>query len=52
MTLLDADETGLVPTELVANTLKVYAVPPVRPVTVIGLVDPPFVIFPGLDVTV
>ena len=37
MTLLDAAEKVLVPTELMAATLKVYETPLVKPVTVRGL---------------
>jgi hypothetical protein len=33
-------------------TVKVYPVPPVSPVTAIGLLEPVAVIDPGLDVTV
>jgi hypothetical protein len=40
------------PTPFVALTVKVYEVPLVRPVTVIGLADPDCVIPPGLLVTV
>ena len=40
------------PTALVAVTVKVYAVPLVRPVTVIGLVVPVPVTPPGELVTV
>ena len=52
VTLLDAPEAALVPTPLVAVTVKVYAVPLVSPVTVIGLDAPVPVNPPGLDVTV
>jgi hypothetical protein len=48
----DAVEAVPVPTELVATTLKVYAVPLVRPVTVIGEEVPVAVIPPGEEVTV
>jgi hypothetical protein len=41
-----------VPFEFVAVTVNVYAVPSVRPVTVIGLDEPVAVILPGSDVTV
>jgi hypothetical protein len=41
-----------VPEALVAVTVKVYAVPVVSPVTVIGEDDPVAVIPPGLEVTV
>jgi hypothetical protein len=37
---------------LVAVTVKVYAVPLARPVTVMGLALPVFVTPPGLEVTV
>ena len=40
------------PTPLVAVTVNVYAVPLVRPVTVMGLAGPVEVILPGLEVTV
>jgi hypothetical protein len=49
--LLDP-EAGLVPLALVAVTEQVYAVPLVRPVTVIGLEAPVVVRPPGLQVTV
>jgi hypothetical protein len=39
VTELDADDAGPVPTELVADTVNVYAVPFVSPVTVAGLPD-------------
>ena len=52
VTLFEAAEAGPVPTELVAVTLKVYAVPLVRPVTVIGLAVPVLVMAPGEEVTV
>jgi hypothetical protein len=48
----DAVEAVPVPTELVATTVKVYAVPLVRPVTVIGEEVPVAVIPPGEEVTV
>jgi hypothetical protein len=51
VTLLDAADATLDPTEFLAVTVKVYAVPLVRPVTVIGLVVP-VANFPSLDVTV
>jgi hypothetical protein len=50
--LFDALEAEPVPAELVAVTLKLYAVPFVRPVTVKGDATPPAVRPPGLDVTV
>ena len=40
------------PFELVAVTVKVYAVPLVKPVTNIGDEDPDAVMFPGDEVTV
>ena len=48
----DALEAVLVPTELVAVTVKVYAVPFVSPVTVIGDDVPVAVMPPGEEVTV
>ena len=48
----DAVEAVPVPTELVATTVKVYAVPLVRPVTVIGEEVPVAVMPPGEEVTV
>jgi len=52
VTAFDAAEAALVPTELVAVTLKVYEVPFVRPDTTIGLEVPVPVIPPGVEVTV
>ncbi len=52
VTLLEAVEALEVPTELVAVTVKVYAVPFVSPVTVNGEVTPLTEMFPGLEVTV
>ena len=52
VTLLDAADAAPVPIAFVALTVKVYAVPFVRPVTVIGLAAPVAVIVPGLEVTV
>jgi hypothetical protein len=52
VTEFDAADAGPVPMELVAVTVKVYAVPFVRPVTVIGEDDPVAVIPPGDEVTV
>ncbi len=52
VTLADAVDAELVPALLVAVTVKVYAVPLVRPLTVIGLAAPVPVRPPGLDVTV
>ena len=37
VTALDGDDAGPVPTELVADTVNVYAVPLVRPLTVAGV---------------
>ena len=48
----DAVEAVPVPTELVATTVKVYAVPLVRPATVIGEEVPVAVMPPGEEVTV
>jgi len=48
----DALEAVPVPTELVATTVKVYAVPLVSPVTVIGDEEPVAVRLPGEEVTV
>ena len=48
----DAPEALLVPALLVAVTVKVYAVPLVRPVTTIGLDEPEAVNPPELEVTV
>lgn len=52
MTLFEASLSGPVPAPLVAFTLKVYAVPLVRPVTVSGEEAPVFVMHPGVDVAV
>jgi hypothetical protein len=52
VTAFDAAEAGLFPVALVATTVKVYAVPLVSPGTLIGLVVPGAVMFPGLEVTV
>jgi hypothetical protein len=52
VTELEAEEATLVPAVLVAVTVKVYAVPLVNPLTVIGEELPDAVIPPGLDVTV
>ena len=48
----DAPEALPAPALLVAVTVNVYAVPFVKPVTMIGLVAPLAVNPPGLDVTV
>ena len=50
--LFDALDALLVPTAFVARTVKVYGVPLVSPLTVIGLLAPVPVIPPGLEVTV
>jgi hypothetical protein len=50
--LLLAELAALVPMAFVAVTVNVYAVPVVRPETVIGEEAPVPVILPGLDVTV
>jgi hypothetical protein len=42
----------LLPVAFVAITVKVYAVPLVSPVTIIGLAVPVLVILPGVEVTV
>jgi hypothetical protein len=52
VTLFEAAEAGLDPMALVAFTVNVYAVPLVRPVTVIGLVVPVAVNPPVEEVTV
>ena len=52
VTLFDAADAVPVPIAFVAVTVKVYAVPLVRPVTLIGDAAPPAVIPPGLEVTV
>jgi hypothetical protein len=52
VTELDGAEATPVPWEFVAATVKVYAVPFVRPFTVIGLAEPFLVTPPGLEVTV
>jgi hypothetical protein len=52
VTLLLAALAGPVPVALVAVTVKVYAVPVVNPVTVIGEDAPVAVIPPGLEVAV
>ena len=50
--LFEATEAALVPIALVAVTVKVYAVPLVSPVTVIGLAAALAVFPSGSDVTV
>ena len=52
VTEFDADDAVLVPELLVAVTVNVYAVPLVRPVTVMGDEEPLAVMPPGDDVTV
>ena len=52
VTLFEATDEAPCPALLVANTLKVYAVPLVSPVTVIGEAVPVAVRLPGLAVTV
>ena len=52
VTEFEAELAGLLPLAFVANTVKVYAVPLVSPVTVIGLAEPVAVILPGVEVTV
>jgi hypothetical protein len=48
----EAEDATESPTLFVATTVKVYGVPLVRPVIVIGEEDPVAVKPPGLDVTV
>lgn len=52
MTVFDGFEDGPVPAELVAVTRKVYGVPLVRPVMVMGEPVPVAVMPPGTEVTV
>ena len=52
VTAVEAAEATELPTELVATTVKVYAVLFVKPVTFIGEEPPDTVTPPGLDVTV
>jgi len=52
VTLLEAELAGPVPAPFVATTVNVYAVPAVKPDTVIGDVADVPVIPPGLDVAV
>ena len=52
VTEFEGADDGPVPAALVAVTVKVYAVPLVRPVTVIRVPVPVRVIPPGLEVTV
>lgn len=51
VTLLEAADSALNPTEFCAATVKVYAVPFVSPVIVTGLADPVAVMPPGELVT-
>ena len=52
ITLFEGADASPVPTALVAVTVKVYAVPLARPVTVIGEATPLTLMAPGDDVTV
>ena len=52
VTAVEAAEAAELPTPLVATTLKVYAVPLVRPVTVQSKPEEVHVFDPGVDVTV
>ena len=52
VTLFDAADAAPVPMAFVAFTVKVYAVPLVNPVMLIGLAVPLAVRIPGVDVTV
>jgi hypothetical protein len=52
VTELLAEDAGDVPIAFVAVTVNVYAVPLLKPETVIGLEPPDAVTPPGLDVTV
>ena len=52
VTAVEAADAAELPTPLVATTLKVYAVPFVRPVTVHRRPDEVHVFDPGVDVTV
>ena len=45
-------EESVDPAIFLAETTKVYVVPGVSPVRVRGEVDPVFVLFPGVEVTV
>ena len=51
VTAFDGAEAGPAPTALMAVTMKVYAVPLARPVTVIGEAEPVPLMPPGLEVT-
>ena len=50
-TLLDAADAAPVPALLIAATVKVYAVPLLRPVTTMGEAVPDTVTLPGADTT-
>ena len=52
VTAFDADDAKLIPALLVAVTVKVYEVPLVSPVTVMGDAGPVAVMPPGDEVTV
>jgi hypothetical protein len=52
VTAVDGEEATELPFELVATTVKVYAVPFVNPVTLRGELAPVTEILPGLEVTV
>jgi hypothetical protein len=52
VTEFDAADAVLVPTEFVAVTVKVYAVPLLKPVIVIGDAPPVAMKLPMFDVTV
>jgi hypothetical protein len=52
VTEFDAADAGPMPAELAAVTVKVYAVPLVRPATTSGLPGPDAVKPPGLEVAV
>ena len=52
VTLLDGADLALVPNALLAVTVNVYAVPSVRPATVMGDAVPVAVIPPGIEDTV
>jgi hypothetical protein len=52
VTELDGEDAGELPTEFVATTVNVYAMPLVRPDTIIGELGPVAVIPPGFDITV
>lgn len=52
VTAFEAAEAELTPAEFVAVTVKVYVVPLVRPVTVMGEPVPVAAMPPGFEVTV